>query len=425
MATLTWPAVIALVDMNAFFASIEQRDFPALAGRPVAITNGWLGTCVITSSYEARRTGVKTGMRLPEARRLCPDLIQRPTRPQCYARVSARIMDCFRAFTPVIEIFSVDEAFLDLSHCPGLPSQPEILGQHLKDQVFRHSGLSCSVGISGDKSTAKFAAKLQKPDGLTVIPPAQARARLRNEPVTVLCGVNTGIASYLAAHGALTCGEVTRLPISILARRFGNPGRRIWLMCQGQDPEPVKTSVPAAKTLGHGKVIPPHTRDRATLLTYLTHMANKVAARLRKNTLSSRHYEIYMRTDQGWVGGNYQLTHTDNASLPLTRLCQRMLNECWHGEGISQVHVRALKLSPEHAQQDLFQPRDEKSVRLYQAVDAVNQRFGEFALMPATLINRSAQPDVIAPAWKPDGHRQTLHKTRKTIKNSSVRIHRL
>ncbi len=425
MAALNWPAVIALVDMNAFFASIEQRDFPALAGRPVAITNGLLGTCVITCSYEARRAGVKTGMRLPEARRRCPDLVQRPTRPQRYAEVSERIMACFTSFTPRIEIFSVDEAFLDLSRCLALPACPEAIGRLLKEQVYAHSGLQCSVGISGDKSTAKFAAKLNKPDGLTIIAPDQARARLRDEPVTVLCGVNSGIARYLADHGACTCGEVAGLPISVLARRFGNPGRRIWLMCQGRDPEAVKQTVPAAKTIGHGKVIPPRTRDRETLLTYLTHMAGKVAARLRQHELASQTYEIFMLAPSGWLGRKYSLALPGNATLALTALCRRMLAECWHGEEIFQVHVRALKLCPQHAQPDLFSPRDEKRERLYQAIDAVNHKFGEYSIMPATLINRTEQPDVIAPAWKPHGHRQTLHRPQRTIGNSRVRIHRL
>jgi len=346
VAALNWPTLIALVDMNAFFAAIEQRDFPALAAKPVAITNGRLGTCVITSSYEARRAGVATGMRLPEARRRCPDLIQRPTRPQRYAEVSARIMACLQALTPRIEIFSVDEAFLDLSRCRQLPADPEAIGRIIKERVYQHSGLKCSVGISGDKSTAKYAAKLHKPDGLTVIAPDAAAARLRDEPVTVLCGVNTGIARYLARHGAFSCGAVARLPVSVLARRFGNPGRRIWLMCQGRDPEAVKTTLPAAKTLGHGKVIPPRTRDRDILLTYLTHMAGKVAARLRKNALASQSYEIYLLAESGWLGGKYRLVQPGNASAPLTALCRRMLSECWRGEGISQVHVRASIYAP-------------------------------------------------------------------------------
>ena len=246
-----------------------------------------------------------------------------------------------------------------------------------------------------------------------------------DEPVTVLCGVNTGIARYLAAHGAYTCGDVARLPISILGRRFGNPGRRIWLMCQGQDPEAVKETVPAAKTLGHGKVIPPNTRDRETLLTYLTHMANKVAARLRKHRLASQTYEIYMLAGHGWLGCKYKLVQPSNATLPLTRLCRRMLNECWHRQGISQVHVRALKLSPYRAQPDMFCPANEKCDDLYQAIDAVNEKFGEFSVMPAALINRTQQPDVIAPAWKPYGHRQTLHRPEKLIENSVVEIRRL
>ncbi len=234
---VVWPRAIVLVDMNAFFASIEQRDRPEWRGRPVAITNGHQGTCIITCSYEARAYGIKTGMRLREARRLCPELIQCPAHPERYAATSAAIMAVLQDVTPDIEVFSVDEAFLDVTHCQRLLGTPLRMARLAKRKVFEVSGVLCSVGVSGDKTTAKFAAKLDKPDGLTVIPPWEAAARLRDVPVTELCGIAGGIGGFLAEHGVRTCGDMKRLPISVLARRFGNPGRRIWYMCQGADPE--------------------------------------------------------------------------------------------------------------------------------------------------------------------------------------------
>src|SRR5690242_9793856 len=151
-----WPRAIALVDMNAFFASIEQLDFPELQSRPVGVTNGLTGTCVITSSYEARRYGIKTGMRVKEARALCPDFVQRPARPERYSEVSTRIMQALQAVTPDIEIFSVDEAFLDLTACQEVFGSPVDMARRAQRIVLETSGLLCSVGVSGDKTTAKF-----------------------------------------------------------------------------------------------------------------------------------------------------------------------------------------------------------------------------------------------------------------------------
>jgi len=258
MTARFWDRAIILADMNAFFAAIEQQDNPEYRGRPVAITNGLRGTCIITCSYEARRFGIRTGTRLPKALVLCPDLVRLPARPHRYAEVSSRIMAALAAeITPDIEIYSVDEAYLDVTRCQRLHGDPETIARQVKQVIFSTSGLLCSVGVSGDMTTAKFAAKQQKPDGLTVIPPWQAAARLRDVPVTELCGIARGIGGFLEQHGVRTCGDMKKLPISVLGRRFGNPGRRIWHMCQGSDPTRLAREVPAPKSLGHGKVLPP------------------------------------------------------------------------------------------------------------------------------------------------------------------------
>lgn len=174
--TKPWQRAIALLDMNAFFASVEQRDFPSLLGKPVAITNGMRGSCIITCSYEARAYGVHTGMRVREALTICPDLIQRPTRPKIYAKVSTNIMHNLKTVCPDIEVFSIDEAFIDITSCQKLYGSPIEVAHHLKQSVYEASGLLCSLGLSGDKTTAKYAAKLNKPDGFTVVPPWQAKS---------------------------------------------------------------------------------------------------------------------------------------------------------------------------------------------------------------------------------------------------------
>jgi DNA polymerase-4 len=403
-----WPRAIILVDMNAFFASVEQLDRPEWRGRPVAITNGLQGTCIITSSYEARAFGIKTGMRLKEARQLCPNLIQSPANPKRYAEVSTAIMDSLINITPDIEIFSVDEAFLDVTHCQRLLGPPEKIATLVKKCVFKASGLLCSVGLSGDKTTAKYAAKLDKPDGLTIILPWEAEQRLMAVPVTQLCGIANGIGGFLAQHGVHLCGDMKQLPISVLARRFGNPGRRIWYMAQGKDPEPLKYEVPPPKSVGHGKVVPPNCKDREKLHTFLLHMSEKVATRLRRHGLESHRFFIGLRTKEDWIGGKCSSPLATDDGRQIMALCNQILREQWRGEGVFQVQVTALEPMATSQQVDLFAEDTHKQDAVNAAMDNINQRYGELCLSPARLLNRSSMPNVIAPAWKPHGLRQTV-----------------
>lgn len=405
-----WPRMIALVDMNCFFAAVEQRDYPAWRGQAVAVTNGRLGSTIITCSYEARAFGVHTGMRLREARQVCPGLIQAPSRPQVYAETSTAIMRSLHQISPDIEVFSVDEAFLDLTHCQHLYQGPKDIGLRIKQLVKQASGgLLCSVGISGDKTTAKFAAKRRKPDGLTMIHPDDAARVLAPYPVTELSGINKGIASFLRRYGVVLCGDMHTIPISILAQRYGNPGRRIWLMAQGLDPDKVQPQNRAPKSIGHGKVMPPESKDKRLILIYLQHMSEKVASRLRQHQMRAEWFFIGIKTSHGWLKQTLSSgVYTDDGRV-VYKLCRQFIEQCWQGQGVWQVQVTAL--SPRQGEQyDLFINLDEQQARheINEAIDSINQRFGEFAVAPASLLKRSEMPNVIAPAWQPSGHRKTV-----------------
>jgi len=409
--TRPWPRAIILVDMNAFFCSVAQIDHPEWQSRPVAVTNGAQGTCIITSSYEARAYGIRTGMRLQEARRLCPQLIQIPAQPHRYAEVSTNIMDALTTITPDVEVFSVDEAFLDVTHCQRLLGHPADIAGLVKRTVWEASGgVLCSVGVSGDKTTAKYAAKLHKPDGMTVIEPWRAREVLADVPVTELCGIGKGIGRYLAERGVHNCGDMIQLPIGELGQHFGNPGRRMWLMAQGLDPDPVRPDVPAPKSIGHGKVMPPDTRDPEVIHTFLLHMAEKVASRLRRHAFHASRFFIGLRARDRWLGGKYRCDPPSSHGPDLMQLCRRVLHEQWRGQGVFQVQVTALDPHPAGNQRDLFAPDTWRRDQLNLAMDAINHRYGEFTLAPGRLLKRSAMPNVIAPAWKPHGHRETISK---------------
>jgi len=419
MTIKNWSRIIALVDMNAFFASIEQARNPNLIGKPIGITNGIKGSCIITCSYEARAYGVHTGMRVKEAKKLCPSFLQLPSNPILYAKISTDIMNILYEITPDIEIFSVDEAFLDMTYCKKIWDSAEDIAKRIKEKVFSVSGVHCSIGISGDKTTAKYAAKLRKPNGLTIIEPWNAEDVLRDVSVLELCGINKGIGAFLAKRGVFTCGEVKKIPIGVLGKRFGNPGRRIWCMCQGKDPEKVKNNFKTPKTIGHGKVMPPNTQSKNIIYMYLIHMSEKVAQRLRKNSLCAQKFFIGLKTNKDWIGcKQIKTTYPTNDSRQIVKLCKRLLDQYWNGEGIYQVQLTALDPREENGQIDLFNERNGENNKLNGVIDSINQRYGDFTLASANLLNRSDMPNIISPAWKPYGHRQTIFQ--KYNKNNNV-----
>jgi len=415
-----WDRAFIFADMNAFFAGVEQMDYPELRGKPVGVTNGLRGSCIITCSYEARAQGVKTTTHLKTARELCPELIRKPSRPERYVQVSTRVMAKMQEFTTDIEISSVDEVYLDVTASQRVLGSPSDIAQDVKRAIFEVSGVKASVGVADSKLVAKWAAELDKPNGFTVIQPNTAKERLMNVPVTDICGINKGVANYLAQHGARTCGDVAKLPISVMAQRFGNIGKRLHMICSGYDPEPIIKQVRPPKSIGHGKVIPPNTRSLEVLETYLLHMCFKVATRLRLYGYLSGVYSIGLRTNAGWCGGKYQVIPT-NKMMVIYRLCKKMLQERWSRRGVSHVQVTAIELQKE-GQADLFVDVNKKSNKLDSAVDAINSRFGELALSPAKLLNRSTMPNVIAPSWRPFGHRETILSGKYNQKTVETRL---
>jgi len=310
--------------------------------------------------------------------------------------------------TPDVEVFSVDEAFLDVTRCQKIYSSPLVAGKLAKQVVYDASGITCSVGVSGDKTTAKHAAKKDKPNGLFAVPPWQSREYLSNVPVTELSGIAKGIGGFLNDRGVYVCGEIQYLPIGELAGRFGNLGRRIWYMAQGQDPDPIRQTVAAPKSIGHGKVMPPNTKSLITIKMYFHHMAEKVAARLRKHEFEARSYFIGVLTNQEWLAKKMQTVMPTNDSQQIKKLVNIFLREVWCKQGCFQVQITALDPKDQGHQLSLFGERDVRREQINLAMDNINQRYGEFTLAPANLLNRSEMPNVIAPAWKPFGHRKTV-----------------
>lgn len=401
-----WARAIILVDMDAFFAAIEQRDCSAWQGRPLVVTNGRQGSCIITSSYEARAYGIKTGMRLYEAYRLCPDLIQASSRPSVYTQVSRKIMAALRDITPDVEVFSVDEAFLDVTGCQRLYGSIERCAVLVQQTIARVSGLSCSVGVSRDKITAKFAATCSKPRGITIIPPSQLQAWLQDLPVTHLCGIGPKIGRFLAQHGVITCGDMAHLPISVLGKRFGALGRRLWLMCQGMDNDPVRSHMPPVKSLSHSKILPPNTQAADSILAIMHLLTDRLCARLRANHLCCNQFWLgFKDAALGWQGSGVRRLQADADALLLWQDAQKIFKQHWLGGVVLQLKVVAL--NPTTGQQlSWLNEADKPSVDAL--IDSVQQRFGSRALQRAHGLSQPSPVRVISPAWRDSGVRDSI-----------------
>ena len=403
-----WPKIIMHIDMNAFFASIEQRDDPLLSGKPVAITNGQKGSCIITCSYEARAFGIKTGMRFSEAKIKCPSLIKKSSNPKKYTKISSNIMGILRDVSPDIEIFSIDEAFLDLTNCRKIYASPVNVAYLIKDRILKSVNLPCSIGISGDKSTAKFAAKMRKPDGVTIINPRESESILANYSVKELCGVSNGIQSFLNYHGVFVCGDMKNIPISILASRFGNIGRKIWLMAQGKDIDTLKLNASPAKSIGHGKVTAPNLRNQYDIKKILHYMSEKVARRMRDNNFESNIFIIGIKIYKGWIHKRFKTEYHINHGRDIFKICLKAFKSILSVHGIYQVQVTAISPRPINMQKDFLLDDISKKKKLDHVVDSINRKFGDFRLQPARLLGKLDTPDVISPSWRPTGFKKSV-----------------
>ena len=397
------------VDMNAFFASIEQRDYPKLLGKPVAVTNGEHGSCIITSSYEARAFGIKTGMRISDGRKICPYLVQRPSRPKVYAETSIRIMNILHNITPDIQIYSVDEAFLELTNCMKIYKEINHVVYKIKDLIYQSENLKCSIGISFSKSLAKYASKVNKPDGITYINTNNYHEYLDNSPIDTLCGVSTGVKSFLNYHGVYKCSDMKKLPISILSNRFGNIGKKIWLMANGNDFEGLISDLNHPKSLGHGKVLKPNTKSSYLIKKVFLRMSNKLALRLRKSNYESNIFLIGIKIKAGWIQKKVKIEKATCNRNDIFNICLSYLNLFEKNTGIYQVQVTALNPLKKNTQMDIFSKDNDKSEVLDQALENIYDKFGPETIKPARLISdHTDSPDVIAPAWRPSGHRKSV-----------------
>jgi DNA polymerase-4 len=289
------PEPILHVDMDAFYASVEQRDDPTLAGRPVAVGSPTGRGVVAAASYEARLFGVRSAMPMVRARRLCPELVVVRPHFDRYREVSGHLMSVLRDVTPLVEPLSLDEAFLDVAGAVRLFGPPPVIGEGIRSRVRAELDLPCSVGVGPTKSVAKLLSGLAKPDGLVHWPVEEVTARLRPLPVSDLWGAGPRTTERLVANGLMTVGDVADVDVRLLRRLVGEAlGSQLHALAHGVDPRRVEPAQ-EARSISAETTFEEDVDDPVVLERRLQRLATGVTRRLREQGLAARTVTVKIR----------------------------------------------------------------------------------------------------------------------------------
>ncbi|HUL97837.1 MAG TPA: DNA polymerase IV [Mycobacterium sp.] len=376
-------------DLDAFYASVEQRDDPALRGRPVIVGAG----VVLAASYEAKAYGVRTAMSGGQARRLCPHAVVVPPRMPAYSAASDAVFDVFRDTTPLVEPLSVDEAFLDVGGLRRIAGTPVAIAAKLRADVRERVGLPITVGIARTKFLAKIASQVAKPDGLLLVPPDRELAFLQPLPVRRLWGVGAVTTDKLHAHGIETVADVAELGEPMLASLVGPAmGHRLHALSRNVDARRVQTgvrrrSVGAQRALGRAR----HTSDELDVI--LVTLMDRITRRMRTAGRTGRTVVLRMRFDDyGRATRSHTLPRATASTEPLVAAARQLLSAATPliaQRGLTMMGFSVANIDRCGAQQ-LELPFDSapRSLAIDTAVDRVRHRYGIAAVTRAVLLNR-------------------------------------
>ncbi len=385
-------ASILHADLDAFFASVEQRDDPRLRGRPVIVGSG----VVMTASYEARAFGVRTAMGGAQARRLCPHAVVVEPRMSAYAAASTAVFAVFEQTTPLVEPMSIDEAFLDVGGLGRVSGSPSQIAVRLRHDVLEQVGLPITVGVARTKFLAKVASAVAKPDGVLVVPPAGELAFLHPLAVERLWGVGAVTARKLRDRGISTVGEVARLNESTLVSLLGQAaGSHLHALARNDDPRPVqlgrrRRSIGSQRALGRAR------RSAADLDAVLIELVDRVTRRMRTAGRLGRTVSLRLRFgDFSRATRSHTLAmataHTDTI-LVTARALLSATSDLIEERGLTLVGVAVSNLDDQGAVQ-LALPLDPRGAgALDSTLDDVRDRFGSASVRRAVLLGRQLGP---------------------------------
>ncbi|MDD3312997.1 DNA polymerase IV [Pseudodesulfovibrio sp.] len=377
------------IDMDAFFASVEQLDNPELRGKPVVVGGTSDRSVVSAASYEVRRFGVHSAMSIVKARKLCPDLVIVPGRMGRYKEVSRRVMAVLGEFSPLVEQASVDEAYLDGTGLERLFGPVEELGRRIKTRVREETGLTCSVGAAPVRFLAKIASDLDKPDGLAIIRPGAVADFLRTLPVGKVPGVGKKLVETLTRMGVRTCGDILKRDRAFWETRLGKYGGVLHDRARGLDPNPVEPGG-EAKSSSAENTFSEDTSDRAELIRWLLAQSERVGADLRAHGYRGRTVTLKVKyADFTQITRSRSLpARTDNTAL-IFETARELLAELELRRAVRLIGVGVSNFEPRARQVTLFEeaPRSgEATSELDRAVDRVRERFGSGAVTRMDLL---------------------------------------
>ena len=385
--------MILHIDMDAFYASVEQLDQPWLKGKCV-IVGGTSGRGVVAAaSYEARRCGVHSAMPVFEARRKCPQGVFVRPRMKRYQEVSATVMGILREFSPQVEPVSIDEAFVDLSGTERLHGAPPDAARAIQHRIRQAVQLGCSIGVAPNRFLAKIASDMDKPNGLTVIDPDQVTEFVDRLPIAKVPGVGPKSLEKLTEIGVRFLGDIRRFSASMLARIFGSYGARLLELAQGIDPTPVSPDTPA-KSISSECTLEQDTCDVGLLTRCLLDQAEEVAAGLRREGVKARTVVLKIKhTDFTLATRRTTVAPPVQSSRELYRHAVRLLEAYRPNQPVRLVGLGATGFVPANAPRQLevfatVKAAREEWERVDQTLDNIKRRFGK------AIIGRAALSDL-------------------------------
>ncbi|MDO8570321.1 MAG: DNA polymerase IV [Candidatus Daviesbacteria bacterium] len=427
------------IDMNSFFASVEQQANPKLRGKPIGVTGGdrETRTVLCTASYEAKKMGVKTGMQIWEAKKICPDLIIIQSNHDKYLSVTTKFLNIFKDYTDKLEVFSIDEAFLEvtspvIARSPWQPWQSHttkdcfvvntprndiMIAQEIKQRLKDEIGecITCSIGISYNKLMAKLAGSLKKPDGLVIIPDQKEAIKVLDKiELDDICGIGPATKKRLFNMGITDFRTLRKVPKSCLVSSFKSYGEILYNMARGIDHSPIKTffEKDEVKSIGHRLTIDHDTSDLLEIKQILLKLCELVGNRLRAKKLSAKTIHCWYRNalsssvipakagiQNAWIpgqarddkinftGNNMQITILPTSDgLQIFKTAWEIFQSIWNEDKIRMIGISVSNLKPDYFATLSLLPETRKQETMQKAIDKINNKYGDFTLQRAVLL---------------------------------------
>lgn len=388
------------LDLDAFFASVEQRDNQIYQGKPLIVGGisgggGNLNRGVVhAASYEARKYGIRAGMSIWEARQKCPRGIFVPSRMSRYLEMSQKFFQICSNYTPLVEPLGMDELFLDVSGCESLFGTVETIGKKIKERVYRELGLKVSVGIAENKFLAKIATNLGKPDGFYIIPPEDTQKILYSLPISALWGIGRKTEELLKKSGVYRVEQLAKMPDSIIENLLGKNGKKIKLLAQGIDESPV-TPPSEVKSIGRETTFPINITEKEILIKELLKISQIVGYTARKEGYKGRTITLKIRF-HNFITFNKSKTSENPTHLEdiIFKTIAELLDKVRLKKGgVRLLGIRLSNLIPGNKRNQLKFVRDkeDKLEQLSQSLDKIRKKFGSKAITRASLLSKGGR----------------------------------